>query len=540
VSDRRHRQLRFVDLAASNGRRPATSTASMSTTKEFSLRLKFLAAALVVCACVFALGLVAWFSLSRLGAMSRSVLAQDELLTQAVNTARVSQVSFKKQVQEWKDTLLRGNDAAAYTKYVTAFDQQEKATQDNLKALQGILGQLGAHSDRVAGALEQHAALGKRYREALTHYDQADPNAAKVVDKLVKGIDRDATDRIDGIVQEIIGLEQHLSQANRDAETRLVRRSEYAILGGIVGGAAIIVIVLLAFLRSMPRSFRGLTNDLSTSAETMTSVAHQVSSASQVLAAGSSEQAASMEETSAALEELAGMTKRNAENAGLANTCMQHEVTANFRRIDERLKQMDSAMEQAVNASKQTAKIIQTIDEIAFQTNILALNAAVEAARAGEAGSGFAVVADEVRSLARRSADAAKSTQMLLENSTNSMNDTAAHFREISTSMQESSGLVTKVAGLVAEISTASNEQSLGIEQINQAVSQIDKVTQSNASGAEETASAAEELNAQAEQMRDVVRRLRQLVEGGNHTASNSAGDLDLNEPMAPRGVSLS
>jgi methyl-accepting chemotaxis protein len=179
------------------------------------------------------------------------------------------------------------------------------------------------------------------------------------------------------------------------------------------------------------------------------------------------------------------------------------------------MQTMSAAMEAIKVSSDDIAKIIKTIDEIAFQTNILALNAAVEAARAGEAGMGFAVVADEVRNLAQRSAQAAKETATKIEGAINN----TAQGVQISTKVAEAlNEIVTKarqVDELVAEVSSASREQTQGITQINTAVGQMDKVTQSNAASAEECAAAAEELNAQAETMKHSVGELLQLV-GGN------------------------
>jgi len=292
------------------------------------------------------------------------------------------------------------------------------------------------------------------------------------------------------------------------------RSSKMMLAATVLGELAISIFLGFLVVTGLNRALRKVSTSLGEGSEQVTSAAGQVSSASQTLAEGASEQAASLEETSSSLEEMASMTKRNSENAQKANELAKQARTAADKGVDD-MQTMSSAMEAIKVSSDDIAKIIKTIDEIAFQTNILALNAAVEAARAGEAGMGFAVVADEVRNLAQRSAQAAKETAGKIEGAIAKTAQGVDISSKVALTLNEIVTKVRQVDELVAEVAGASREQTQGITQINTAVGQMDKVTQSNAASAEESAAAAEELNAQANTMKESVTELLQLV-GGN------------------------
>lgn len=243
---------------------------------------------------------------------------------------------------------------------------------------------------------------------------------------------------------------------------------------------------------------------VTTASEQVSTASGQISSGSHSLAQGTSEQASTLEEISSSLQEMASMTKQNQKNARKAKQ-LTEDARNSTSRGTERMNRLSDAMSKIKSSSDSTARIVKTIDEIAFQTNLLALNAAVEAARAGDAGKGFAVVAEEVRNLAMRSAEAAKSTATLIEESVKNSEQGVSINSEVLASLQEINEQVNNVSVVMSEIATASDQQSAGVEQITTAVEQINLVTQQTAAHAEESASAAEELSGQAAEMQSMI-----------------------------------
>jgi methyl-accepting chemotaxis protein len=290
-----------------------------------------------------------------------------------------------------------------------------------------------------------------------------------------------------------------------------------------------VLLLLLAMLyfpmRNLSR-LQDLTGGIADASEEVKNAAQQVSGVSQSLAQGASQQAAALEETSSSLEEMSSMTRQNADHATSANA-MMGDTAKVVEEANASMTQLTGSMAEISRASEDTARIIKTIDEIAFQTNLLALNAAVEAARAGEAGAGFAVVADEVRSLAMRAAEAAKNTAGLIEGTVGKVKGGAELVSKTAEAFSQVAVSTTKVKELVAEIAAASSEQAQGVTQINKAVAEMNQVTQQTAANAEESASASEELNAQAEQMKTFVQDLAAIV-GSANGANGERGKLRL------------
>lgn len=290
---------------------------------------------------------------------------------------------------------------------------------------------------------------------------------------------------------------------------------------GLVMGILTVLIVSGAIWMVSTTVYRGVSKAASSISSGSTEVfnaANQVSTSSQELAAGASDQASSIEQVSASLEQLSASTKQNADNANQASALASSSRDA-FIKGRETIERLVTKIGNLKDSSDQMAKIIKTIDEIAFQTNLLALNAAVEAARAGEAGKGFAVVAEEVRNLAQRSAEAAKNTASLIEESQQNTEEGVHVTEEVNETLADVLGSAEKLTTLIDEVNEASNEQAQGIMQITTAINKLEEGTQANAASAEESAAASEELNAQAAEMNQLARRMSEVIglkqEGG-------------------------
>ena len=326
------------------------------------------------------------------------------------------------------------------------------------------------------------------------------------------------------------GMSHHfeLISNGMSAEANLIFTILIAIAA--VVGASVAILVS----RSINLPIATIISGLQAGSTQVTAASGQVSASGQSLASGASQQASSLEEISASLEEMSSMTQQNATNANQADG-LAKDAQSGAEKGAHAMTRMGEAIDKIKSSSDETAKIIKTIDEIAFQTNLLALNAAVEAARAGEAGKGFAVVAEEVRNLAQRSAEAAKDTSALIEQSQSNADNGVAVSKEVAQILHQIVEVTSKVNGLITEVTVASNQQNQGIEEINSAVGQLDQVTQSNAAGAEESASAGEELSAQAADLSTMVEGLVTLIEGDSGHTEHSAPNQSTYTSLPPR-----
>jgi len=459
--------------------------------------------------CFIALGTGAAAALYLILALTHANAEYASLLANQVrqaDNARLMQVTLKKQVQSFKDVLLRGEDTENLRKYTEEFHAGAAKVDQMGSALAAEVPQPAVRR-RIQDFVIAHEALDAKYDSALKLYTEAPTANAHAADSLVKGQDRPATNLCDDIVAAIVTDVQHSSEVEQKSVTHKIWIVCAALLSCFLGVALVSTIVI----RRISRALRHAIGDLSQGAAQVASAASQVSASSQALAERSDVQSGMIKETSGASAEINAMAQRTTESSQTTAEIITNSQRS-FQRTNQALGAMIDAMDGINASSSKISNIIKVIDGIAFQTNILALNAAVEAARAGEAGMGFAVVADEVRNLAQRCAQAAKDTGSLIDESIQSSSGGRSKVELVAEALKEVTGESSKIKVLVDQINLGSVEQSRGIDRVTRSIRQMEQITQTSASSAREGAQAAEELNTQADSMSDVVNLLRAMV----------------------------
>ena len=456
-------------------------------------------------------------SIEQFGAAQREALAAD--VAKGAEMAVMKERFAKTTAVAEIDTL--GRDAHRYIN-VALFDRDLAMINEAAPRLQEALAKIDVilplvHQAKNVAILQQTRKATDEFRTAAEELAAALEQESEIGQKWTA-----AGAEFLAQVSKLSDGGTHAAEQASDSTAIALQRGVVVVVAGL--GLSILagIAVAIQLGRRLARTLRQVAKAVTSGAEQSSAAAMQVSSASHMLAEGASSQAASLEETSASLEEMSAVAQRNAEHA-VATKALAVEARTAADAGAVQAKELVEAMGAIRTSSNEITRIIKTIDEIAFQTNILALNAAVEAARAGEAGAGFAVVAEEVRSLAHRSAVAAKDSAGKIEAANAVSERGSVVSTRIGETLQAIHQKATRVSEVVSEMADANAEQTESLRQINSAMTQMDKITQASAASAQETAAAAQQMNAQSSDLLGAVRELDHLAGLGSADSLSEA-----------------
>lgn len=534
----------------------------MAKATSLGMKLALLVGTLALaCAAIGSYGILL---MRQMQAESRGSLELAVRLVDAVDSARAAEVSFRVQIQSFKNALLRADDQEEFGKYRKRFEERGQVVEQRFAELERLVTQLGLDVASVREAKRLHAEATRTYLEGLRDFDPAVPDAAQAIDQRVRGKDKPLEDRIAMLVgmvdafgkREGERLARAAEETSRRAITLMLGVMGFAVVAAAALGTAItrnvlrqlggepayasqvarriaegdltVAIVtrggddasMLYSMKTMVNKLRDLLEEVARSAEAVAASSEQIASGNADLSRRTEEQAATLEETASQLEEIASTVAQNAEDASDADRLATAAAEV-ARRGGEDVRQVVGTMESISAASGRISEIIGMIDGIAFQTNILALNAAVEAARAGDQGRGFAVVAAEVRQLAQRSAAAATQIKGLVASSLRQTDSGVAVAGTAGSSVDEMLGSFQRVRELISQIALASREQSTGVDQVNAAVGQMEQVVQRDAAMVQEAAAGAAVLKRLSSSLMAAVGRFRLHAPDNVHAAQS-------------------
>ncbi|MCP5269205.1 MAG: methyl-accepting chemotaxis protein [Zoogloeaceae bacterium] len=525
----------------------------------------------LVAIAVLALAAISLFSFSQAGklrdALNESIDHQASVLD-AIDDAREAQVRFKTQVQEWKNILLRGKDPEAFNKYLKGFDEQNAAVQKKLAETKATAAKLGvADKIKIDAVITTFDKLAPAYREALKQYDRSLADPAAVVDKAVKGIDREPTQAIDQLVEAIQKIAKEDSAADKQRAADVFSAVKTGLLSFAVAAVLALLAIAAVIIRSitsplanlestmisisssgnltqratisntdeigrmagafnkMMEQLQKLIGDVRGASERVASAAQQLSSSSEALAEVSEQQSESVASSAAAIEELTVAISSVSDTAREVHSQAEESVTrtaegsqkvshlaGEIQRIQQNMADIARTVDDFVKSTQAITGMTQEVRDIADQTNLLALNAAIEAARAGEAGRGFAVVADEVRKLAEKSGKSASAidavTQSIMSQSTAVQDAITAGERAI----ENSNALATDVESVLAHSRESVEHSTHGVNEITNSVAEQKVASTDIAQSMERISNMVEENNSAARSVSQATGDLRQLA----------------------------
>lgn len=465
---------------------------------------------------VFVLGYVLSTGLSQVKDREArvSLRVTSEALFPAAQSSQDAQSAFERMVKGFGDAVITqdasGIDRAAEDgrrsvvalKAISAIpdlshERSEAAHRLALSVEQVLTDARSTYGAAMAGTMS--TSMQDRMRGLASRTDEAKASLDKMKEQLAADLHR-----------QLSGLEE---SSGRQSSLALAVFAFTMIVAG--------VIVHLTIRRAITGPVVRVIGGVMSSADEAARVAEQMAQSGTEVSSNAQEQAGCIEATSASLEEISITTRQNADSAGEADRLMQ-TARKTVERAAQAMSELTSSMNLISKSSNQVAGVLKTIDEIAFRTNILALNAAVEAARAGVAGAGFSVVADEVRSLARRAADAARSSGSIIEQTVGDVSKGVELVNHAQAAFQEVSATIASGSQIVSQIAASSNEQALGIAHIGQAILKIESLTQRNVINAQQTAEGASAMTCEVENTRRYLDELVAVV--GLRSASRSEG----------------